>query len=282
VRVALRPCAGLTPCEEVADGDGRARTAGSPSTLGGLQTQLETQPETKKKRKRPGRGARGRINKKKAREERQREFAEAATATAIQCVIYFVLNPALIMGGQTLRELINEGKKTCRGEHVEILRVEQVENLVAILGGLDVRVAGHQRFSSTQRMRSDLLADWVEEQGYVHLEKDISVWLLFAADRHGGNQLVAEFRIRALATVQWAGENCDKVDDDVSWVADALEELGAGPRAPRRLAVVGNLRPLENRVSVARTSAHRDGGPHHIPLDVFLDQVRSQGGMFRD
>jgi len=244
--------------------------------------------EPKKRKNRRGRGARGRINKTiektKRREEIEKEIAAAAAMFAVRCVIYFVLNPKLLLGDDTLKELIYKGKKTCAGRHVEILRAEQVENLVSILGALDVRIAGCPRARSTQGVRSAALASWVQEQGYVQLETTVAVWLLFATQRDGSgtNQLVGQFTIEALATVEWAKDACDRTNDDVSWVEEAVDKLdGPGARAASRIAVVGALRRVSNDspVSLARTCAHRDGGPHHMPLASFQQQLRDQGGV---
>ena len=45
-------------------------------------------------------------------------------ATKVLMVVYFVLNPRLVLSERTLRELVDAGRKTCRGKHVEILREE--------------------------------------------------------------------------------------------------------------------------------------------------------------
>jgi len=86
----------------------------------------------------------------------------------------------------------------------------------------------------------------------------------------------------ALATVEWAQDTCDKGNDDVSWVDEAVDALdGPHTRAAGRIAVVGTLRRIssDSGVHLARTTAHRDGGPHHMPLETFQQQLRGQDGI---
>ena len=68
----------------------------------------------------------------------------------------------------------------------------------------------------------------------------------------------------------------------MSWVEEAVDKLdGHGARPASRLAVAGTLRRIcdNSAVSLARMTAHRVGGPHHMPLNTLQQQLRDQGGV---
>merc|ERR1719473_1714137 len=115
---------------------------------------------------------------------RKGDVARAAWDIKFDAVAYMLLRPTLTIGGTTLRDLIDAGEKTCAGFHTEILRGEQVENMMALLDERGARLDGLPRFRTTQAQRTKTLVDRVNKEGCVEVEggEEISMWLMYSAD----------------------------------------------------------------------------------------------------
>jgi hypothetical protein len=220
-----------------------------------------------------------------ARDACQGDVARAAWDMKFDAVAYLLLRPTLKIGGTTLRDLIDAGEKTCAGLHTEILRGEQVENVMALLDERGCLIDGPPRFSTTQAQRTAALVDRVNKEGCVEVggDEEISMWLVYSADpqANGANKVVGKFTVHKLASVDWARRHCDPSRADGSWVEYAVDELGAPGAA--RLCVVGCLHRISaaTPVFLGRDGSHRDGGPHKMALRNFAEQAREQGGVLR-
>ena len=216
---------------------------------------------------------------------RKGDVARAAWDMQFDAVAYMLLRPTLTIGGTTLRDLIDAGEKTCAGLHTEILRGEQVENMMALLAERGASIDGLPRFRTTQAQRTAALVDRVNREGCVELrgDEEISMWLVYSADpqTNGANKVVGKFTVHKLASVDWARRHCDPSRADGNWVEYAVDELGAAGAA--RLCVVGCLHRISaaTPVFLGRDGAHRDGGPHKMALRNFVEQAREQGGVLR-
>ena len=216
---------------------------------------------------------------------RQGCVAVAARDMKFDAVAYLLLKPTLSIGETTLRDLIDAGEKTCDGFHTEVLRGEQVENMIALLDERGAHLGGLPRFQTTQAQRTKALVDRVNKEGCVEVEggAEISIWLMYSADAktNGANKVVGKFTVYKLASVEWAREHCDPSGANGNWVEYAIDELGAA--GATRLCVVGRLHRVSaaTPVFIGRDGSHSNGGPHKMSLRNFEEQAREQGGVFR-